>query len=345
MEFLAKQAEWKNAISTYSGIASFVFENKTFIAWGASQGENEKSYVMIAEWNGKEIDSVTGITIEKIAPADKSLPNQIIPNMEDGVLYLYVALNGNNQLVKIKFEDKSIVWTAQTGVAPYGLSIINNKVYVTNWAGPLVTDTTLENAGTPWGSAYTNPVTGGTKQGSLSIIDISNGKLINELMLGIHPNAIVKSADNHFLYIANANSDYVSVVNVNEEKVIDSIETGLFSKHYRFYGSSPNALMINSSGNTLYVANGMDNAIAVVELGKNISSKGHGATTIKGYIPTEAYPSGIVLMNDRLYITNLEAKGARILSENRSSKQPDGKPIQAYSIHKELASFSIIPIA
>jgi YVTN family beta-propeller protein len=338
-----KDPEWRNFNSTYSGITSFIFNNKTFIAWGASEGEEAQSAIMIAGWDGKGINEVTGIPIAKIAPADKALPNQIVANTEGGVLYLYAALNGNNQLVKIKFEDYSIVWSAPTGVAPYGLCIIHNKAYVTNWASPLVTDATRESAGTPWGSAYTDPVTGATSRGSLSVIDITNGKLLNELTLGLHPSAIIKSNDNRFLYITNGNSDYISVVDVNKEKVIDSIETGLFSTQYRYFGSSPDALVIDSPGTTLYVANGMDNAAAVIQLGNNVSSKGIGSTKINGYIPTEAYPSGIALINHRLYITNLEAKGARVLSGSREFKDANGSPVSAYSIHKELASFSIVP--
>jgi hypothetical protein len=134
------------------------------------------------------------------------------------------------------------------------------------------------------------------------------------------------------------------VVDVNREKVIDSIAAGLFSKQYRFYGSSPNALCYDDKRNTLYVANGMDNAIAVVALSNQSSSYKKEDVKVKGFIPAEAYPSGILLINDNLYVTNLEAKGARVLSAAGEFKQPDGKLVNAFTIHKELASFSIIPV-
>lgn len=339
-----KEKEWENLMSTYSGITSFNFKNKTFIAWSASQRDNDTSAIMIAEWDGKKVRAVTGIYIEKSVPADKALPNQVIANTENGILYLYAVLNGNNQLVKINFDTRKIVYSVPTGVAPYGVCIIHNKAYITNWAGPLVTDTTLENAGTPWGRAYTNPVTGATQQGSLSIIDILNGSTINELSLGLHPNAVIKSSDDNFLYIANGNSDYVSVVDVKKEIVVDSIQTGLFSKQYHYYGSSPDALLIDSKTGTLYVANGMDNAIAVIKLGTNVWPAAKGSTVIKGYIPTEAYPSGIAMPDQCLYISNLEAKGSGVLSESVEFKKPGGKQINGYTIHEELASISIIPV-
>lgn len=337
-------ADYKGVMSTYSGITSFIHNNVTYITWSAVDKAKDGSYVMVGEWDGSSVKNISSIQLKANPPAAFALPNQINVWFESGNPYLYVVLNGNNQLLKINFVTKQVLWAANTGNAPFGLAIINNKAYVTNWAGPLVTDSTREYAGTPWGSAYTEPATGAAKQGSLSIIDITNGTQVNELQLGLHPNAIVSSPDKHFLYAANGNSDYISVIDVDKEKIIDSIEAGLFSKHYAYYGSSPNALLVDASGSRLYVANGLDNAIAVIKLGTKVSSKGIGKTEIQGYIPTEAYPSGIALLNQKLYVTNLEARGARVLSEAKELKQPGGTFINAYTIHKELASLSIIPL-
>ena len=334
--------KYNSYISTYSGICSFIFHDSTYIAWGASGG---KSAIMLAVWDGKNITSMSAIPVQKKFPADVALPNQIVPNTENGILYLYAVLNGNNQLLKIRMEDQKTIWSAPTGVAPYGITIVGNNAYVTNWAGPLVTDSTKENAGTPWGSAYTNPITGGTKEGSLSVIDISTGSLKNEYSLGLHPNAIVQSPDHKFIYVANGSSDDITIIDAVSEKLIGSINVGLFSKETtNYYGSSPNALLVDDTGTILYVANGMDNAVAVVNLGAAFSTKGLGKAFVKGFIPTEAYPSGLVQYNQQLYVTNLEAKGARILSDATELKQPNGFIPKAYEIHAELTSVSIIPI-
>ncbi|MCW3107263.1 MAG: phosphoesterase, partial [Segetibacter sp.] len=335
---------YSDLMSTYSGITSFNYNNTSYIIWSAQGRGNDRGVVMIAQWNGDTIKNVSTIQFKAVAPATIALPNQVNVQFEEGIPYLYVVLNGNNQLVKMNFTNNKILWTANTGVAPFGITIVKNKAYVTNWAGPLVTDNTQENAGTPWGSAYTNPVTGATKQGTVSVIDINSGKVINELPVGLHPNAIIKSSDDHFIYLANANSDYVSVIDAGKDQVIDSIDVGLFANQNSYFGSSPNGLHIDSSGTMLYVANGLDNAIAIVKLGSSVASKGTGKTEIAGYIPTEAYPSGIALLNNNLYITNLEAKGARVLSAATEFKQPDGSFLNAFTIHKELASFSIVPL-
>ena len=284
-----------------------MYNDKVYIVWGAG-GEECKlsSAVMVAEWNESGIEHVSSIPVAATAsegPAlsegsaaseGSALPNDIAVAWEAGVPYLYVVLNGNNALVKIRFTDRQVVWTAPTGVAPYGIRIIDNKAYVTNWAGPVVTDSTLENAGTPlgWGNAYTNPATGGTARGSLSIIDLQSGKLLNELPLGLHPNAIAGSADDRYLYISNGNSDYISVVDVQAEKVTDSINVGLFSGVITYYGSSPNALQPDAAGTTLYVANGLDNAVCVVKLGRNAAVNGAGESSVKGISLLKHIPEG-----------------------------------------------------
>ncbi|HXB07079.1 MAG TPA: alkaline phosphatase family protein, partial [Puia sp.] len=260
--------------------------------------------------------------------------------------FLYVVLNGNNQLLKLRFPELQVVWTAPTGVAPYGLRVVGGKVYVTNWAGPVVTDSSLEHAGTPWGSAYTDPVTGATAKGSLSVIDAQSGLLLKELSLGLHPNAIVSSPDSLFLYICNGNSDNISVVNVRRGEVIDSIPVGLFSGSITYYGSSPNALVVDPTGTNLYVTNGFDNAVCVVRLGADVATNGKGRTTIRGYIPTEAYPGGVVLLGSELYVANIEAKGSRVLTPVHEMKAytAGGEPMNGYTIHQEMASLSIIQI-
>ena len=335
---------FKAYMSSYSGITSFTYKQKTYISWGAGGRDNGKSAVMIARWDGKKLTDVTSISLEKLAPADLALPNQILAHLEDSILYLYVALNGNDRLVKIRFDDQQTVWTAPTGVAPYGLCIAGKKIYVTNWAGPQVNDTVPEHAGTPWGAAYTDPATGATRNGSLSVLDLETGRLLGEIPLGLHPNAIIKSPDQKRLYISNGNSDNISVVDIGLMQVTETIPTGLFSGQHRYYGSSPNALALDARAGKLYVANGLDNALAVISLGQTPSS-GHQHARIQGFIPTEAYPSGIVVSGHRLFVTNLEARGSRVLSADREIKSSGAaEAVKAYTIHKELASVSVIGI-
>ncbi|SFD45821.1 bifunctional YncE family protein/alkaline phosphatase family protein [Spirosoma endophyticum] len=342
-----KGSNLKGSMSSFSGIKAIVYHDSTYIFWGAGGRGKPNSYVMQAVWDGSRARLVRTIPFEAIAPATIALPNEVAVKEEAGELYLYAVLNGNNQFVKVRIADQKVIWTAPTGVAPFGLTMIEEKAYITNWAGPVPDASNgLETAGVPWGSAYIDPRTGAMARGTVSVIDIRQGKVDRELPVGLHPNAIISSPDHRFLYVANGNSDYVSIIDAQKQQVTDSIFVGLFNRGNGYIGSTPNALAINPQGTTLYVANGMDNAICVVELGSKASTTATGNHQIKGYIPTQAYPSGIVLNENELYVTNLEAVGPRVanvVDQGSQGKNPQ-QDTKAYNSHKQLASISFIPV-
>ncbi len=329
----ADDAKYKNYMSTYSGIKTFVENDKTYILWGAAQKDGGHSSVMIAEYN-KEIGKITDIPVEKQAPAVNALPNEIAVTTEKGTRYIYVVVNGNNELLKIKWKDRSMVWRAATGVAPYGITVANNKIYVTNWAGNNATDSLKERAGVPWGLAYTNPVTGATAEGSVIVLDPATGKGIKNISTGLHPTAITASGNGRFVYVACGSNDVISVINTKNNVVSETINAGILKGKNSLQGSTPDALTINDAGSILYVANGFDNAIAVVVLGKKASLNGNGISFIKGYIPAEAYPGGLKLSGNALVVANLEGDGANVVNPEMHSSE----------IHEQLASVSIIPL-
>ena len=324
--------DYKNFMSTYSGICTFNNKGKTWIAWSVAQ--KDKAAVILVEWaNG--FRNFTDIPFEKISPAKNALPNDVEVAYEKGKYYLYVVLNGNNELVKVDFDKKNIVWRSATGVAPYGIAKARGKIYVSNWAGDNATDSTRERAGVPWGLAYTDPVTGATGTGTVSVFDAATGKRYKEIKTGLHPTAIKTSANGKYVYVANGSSDNISVINTTTNKVAETIQVGLLhNEKNKLQGSTPTALELNKENTRLYVANGFDNAIAVVQLGSKASLNGKGNSYVQGYIPTEAYPGGVVLIQNKLVVTNLESDGANVIDDKK----------QARSIHNQLASVSIIPV-
>jgi hypothetical protein len=190
-------AQVKGLMSTYCGIKSFAYNGHVYLVWSA--GTTHSSALLVATWDSTGIGNVSSLPIAAVSPAAAALPNDIAVALEGGVPFLYVVLNGNDELLKIRFPELKVVWTAPTGVAPYGVRVVGGKVYVTNWAGPVVTDSSLEHAGTPWGSAYTNPVTGATARGSLSVIDASKRVAAQRaLAWDCIPNAIVASPDSAY---------------------------------------------------------------------------------------------------------------------------------------------------
>jgi len=314
-----EQPAYSKFMTIYSGITSGIINGKEYILFAAAGGD--KSAIMIVEWDNG-IKKIESIAIEKKFPASNALPNQVMLSKEGKEHFIYTVLNGNNEIVKYNFTTKQIVWKNSTGVAPYGLAIAHQKVFVTNWAGTQVTDSTKSTAGVPWGLAYTDSLTGATNNGTVSVFS-SDGKFIKEIGVGLHPNAIIASLNGNLVYVANGSSDEISVIHADQNKLIKNISVGILGKYLQ--GSTPNGLYMTPDNKKLFVSNGLDNAVLVYDL---INNK------IEGLIPTEAYPAGLIIKNNTLVVANLESDGANIIDSSKKAR----------SIHHELASVSIIPM-
>ncbi|HEV3325137.1 MAG TPA: phosphoesterase, partial [Puia sp.] len=335
---------YKDCMSTYSGIKTYTdVDGQIHVLWSAAASpghgsylsEGNRSFLMDAIWDGHNGRIVSALSFSALSPSPLALPNDIAVQREGADVYVYVVLNGNSRLVKIRWKDQSTMWDAATGMAPYGIALAAGKVYVSNWAGPVPTDTVgRETAGIPYGSVYVDPRTGATALGTVSVFDEKTGRAMGEVRAGLHPNALLASRDGKFVYVANGNSDDVSVIGTAADRVIDSIDVRLLNDGDSFIGDTPDGLALDSTGNILYVANGMDNAVAVVQLGKRLSATGKGKTTMLGFIPTQAYPAGMVLDGSWLYVANLEGEGAWVPSTDEKGK--------SYNAHKQEATFSVI---
>lgn len=331
--------EGENAMNTFSGISWQKNGENYELFWSAS-GKGTNSFVIHAEWNGRKLKFLKTFDFTAENPAKTALPNEVFVTVENGTRVLYTVLNGNNTLVKTNIESGENIWTVATGIAPFGITKAGNKIYVTNWAGSIPEDTDIHVAGIPWGSAKIDPETGATREGTVSVFHPENGKLLKEIKVGLHPNDIIVSADEKYVYVANANSDEVSVISTATDMISENISVRLGEEKNLYWGDSPNGLGISDDGNTLYVANGMDNALAVVNLGKNASSNtGAEKSKTEGFIPTGAYPGGICVFNNSLlYVANIEAEGARIPSVSEENGTV------SYNSHRQMASVSIIPV-
>jgi YVTN family beta-propeller protein len=350
---LRDNKNYKHSLNTYSGIKWYKKSNKLYVFWSNASAKKSISNVIMALWDGSKAHIVDDFSFIAEKPARTALPNELEILKENGKDYLYVVLNGNNKIVKINIKTKKIIWQKNSGMVPYGIVIANDNIYVTNWGGfkPAKNDTNV--AGAPWDAVKIDTKTSATSSGSVSVINPKNGKLIKEIKVGLHPNDIIKSPDEKFVYVANANSDDVSVINTQTNKLSETISVRLLKEKNPFYGDSPNGLGITSDGACLFVANGMDNALAVVKLGKNSFSNGKRENSkVIGFIPTEAYPGAVTVLNDSiLYVANIEAEGARetiITGENDAfktfHKELPESTNRYFNSHRMLASVSVIPL-
>ena len=138
---------------------------------------------------------------------------------------LYVCGNLSNRLLEIDLSTKQVTRTFDVGVAPYDVQLVGSKAFVSNWGGR------RPNAGDLVGPAgrgtivRVDPVHYVASEGSVSIVDLESGKVVDELITGLHASALVVSSDGRFVVCANAASDTLTVIDVESNGVVDTIWT------------------------------------------------------------------------------------------------------------------------
>lgn len=107
------------------------------------------------------------------------------------------------------------------------------------------------------------------------------------------------------------------------------------------FGSGSNALALSGDGQTLYVANGTNNCLAVVKLGSRVQESapegGDEKSRLLGLIPTAWYPGAVLLSPDNktLYVANVKGLGS--LSQPRPKEK-------GMNSHDHLGAVSIIAV-
>jgi len=338
----------KNSMSTYSGITWFQNDGKQYVLWGT------RNKLMQAAWKGQTAEIVKDFEFRPKRGVAASLPNEMVIRREKGNPMVYLVLNGNDEVVKLELMSGKIIWQKPVGLAPYGITMARGKLYVSDWSGTVPSANDKSTAGIPWEKAHVDKF-GTVSSGALSVLDPRTGRTIKEIKVGLHPNKIITGPEQRFVYVANGNDDDISVINTKTNKVFETISVRLNQDKNPYYGDSPNGLALSPDGKKLYVANGMDNALAVISLGKkaSLTSKMQNSALL-GFIPTAAYPGAVTLYKDSLlYVADIEGVGARLTSKNTKNKAYQtfikvlGKRTPtagAYNTHRMLAVVSVIPI-
>ena len=179
----------------------------------------------------------------------------------------------------------------------------------------------------------------------MSVLDLRAGKVLKTIATGLHPSGLALSPDGRFVYVACANSDTVQAIATSDDAVV---ETVVVRPEARLpFGSGPNAVAVALGGDRLYVANGTNNAVAVVDLGPKASAtpRDGKASRTAGFIPVGWYPGAIAVRpaervalhglpppdGEALIVANIKGQGSRSPRiENR------------FNSHDHLGSVSIV---
>jgi YVTN family beta-propeller protein len=216
---------------------------------------------------------------------------------------LYVVLNLSNRLAEIDTATGEMLRSWPVGVAPYDVVLVGDKAYVSNWGGRLPDDDSLTGPAGQGTRVRVDAVRYIASEGSVSVIRLSQKTFVDQIMVGLHSSGIASSPDGRYVVVANAGSDTLSVIDTGTDKVIETIWAK--PSPADLFGASPNALAFNPSGDTLFVANGTQNAIAVFRFDP-VESK------LLGLIPVGWFPGAIAYdaKHRQLVVANIKGVGS-----------------------------------
>ena len=249
---------------------------------------------------------------------------------------LWAALNLNNTLAEFNLNDGSLIREIAVGNAPFDVVLVDAKAYVSNWAGrhPGDNDTTgPAGKGTP---VRVDPLRHIASDGSVSVVDLKTGQEVKQIPVGLHPSGLAATKDGRYVCVANANSDTVSVIEVANDIVVETIDTR--PDNQLLFGSAPNDLILSDDDAQLYVSNGTNNCVAIFSFNPPQSH-------LIGCLPTGWYPAGVAFDKQReaLYVANIKGVGSRNL-DWRGERQVAGKAVFGFNSHDYLGTVSLMPL-
>jgi YVTN family beta-propeller protein len=244
-----------------------------------------------------------------------------------GRRYAAVPLVWENKLAVIDLTRGEVVKQIETGVAPFAAAIDRKGAvaWVSNLGGrPPKPDEPFASPAEKPSERVLVDHRGVASSGTVTRVDIESGKATHTVPVGLHPTALALDEARHRLYVANGNSDSVSVIDTERVQITRTFPIQPFAQEVR--GIAPTALQVSANGATLYAACGGINAIAVIETGTG---------KIQGMIPTGWYPNGVALEPGGRYLAISSLLGPGSAWRDAPSKR---------FVHANRGSVAVVPI-
>ncbi|MGC4036981.1 MAG: bifunctional YncE family protein/alkaline phosphatase family protein [Chitinophagaceae bacterium] len=188
-------------------------------------------------------------------------------DIDEAAYRLYVVTKENNSLYTIDLKTKSVLQKDTLNAEGYTclLSADKTELYVSVWGGDRV-----------------------------AIFNTKTRKFTGSIPVGDNPNDLCMSG--RYLFVANANDNSVSVIDLKSKSVIETLNAALYPNSVP--GSTTNSVALSANGKTLYIANADNNCVAVFDVSIPGKSKS------KGFIPVGWYPTCVRTAGSKIYIAN-----------------------------------------
>jgi len=218
---------------------------------------------------------------------------------------LYVVGNLGNKLHELDAETGKVLHSWNTGVAPYDIVLVGSKAYVSNLGGRRPGKGDLAAPAGKGTMVRVDPVRQIPNEGSVTVIDLASSNVKTEISVELHPSGMAVSPNKKFLVVANSGSDTLSVIDTATDEMVEKIWARQTPAD--LFGAQPNALAFDYTGKRLYVCNGTENAVAVIQF----EPEGR-ASKMLGLIPVGWFPGAIEVDSARnsLWVANIKGIGA-----------------------------------
>jgi len=202
----------------------------------------------------------------------KMWPNKISPagiEIDDEANLLYIVTKENNALYIIDLTTKKTIYQLELGNEAYAclLSPDKKELYISIWGGD-----------------------------NVLLFDTKQRTVITQIKVGDNPNELLLNKKGNLLFVANANNNSVSVIDIAKRIESEVLNTALFTNAPT--GSTANGLALSANEKTLYVANADNNCLAVFDV------SAPGKSRSKGFIPVGWYPTNIKVIGKKIMVSN-----------------------------------------
>jgi len=202
-----------------------------------------------------------------------------------------LPLPANDALAVFDADSGVLLKTIPLGVLPVAavLSWDGAVAYVTVMGGrkPTAKDRAAKQCCDPFAELVRVDARGIAQPGNVSRVDLVKGTVTKVIPVLRHPTGLVWNESGSRLYVANGNSDTVSVIDTRGDSALKPIAIAPFKE--RKIGLAPTAVALSPDATTLFVTLGGVNAVAVYGL---------PAGEFRGLIPTGWYPTSIDVSAD-----------------------------------------------
>ena len=202
----------------------------------------------------------------------KKWPEKISPagiDIDDKRNLLYVVTKENNSLYIVDLKSKKTIDKYQLAGEAYTclLSPDKKELYISCWGCD-----------------------------KLIVFNTNTRAIASQINVGDNPNDICLTKNGKYLFVANSNDNSVSIINVKERKVIETLSSSLYPNAPQ--GSTTNGVALSPDEKTLFIANADNNCLTLFDVSHP------GESVSKGFIPTGWYPTCVKAIGKNIFVTN-----------------------------------------